>query len=86
MFLDYTFEDRRCAGVVPHSFGVDDHNGAMTADAKAVDFGAANERPGHLEILQSLLEVVPRSGAIFSRAAFGLGRISADEDVALVLV
>src|SRR5215469_10299665 len=44
VFLDDSLQDLRSAGVVPDTFGIDDRDGALCADAQAVGFCAIDQR------------------------------------------
>ena len=62
MLLDNFLKHVWSAGVIPNGVGINDCDGAMTADPEAVGFRPINHglRPRKLELLKAALEVLPR--------------------------
>ena len=78
MFLDDPFQYFGGAGMIPRPVRVDHCNGPVTADAKAVGFGAIDlARCIETEFLQASLQVLPRFQAGLFGAALGNGLIAA---------
>jgi hypothetical protein len=74
--------------VIPDAFWIDDRDGALEADAQAVRLGAVDRRVPtacEVELLEAFFQEFPRDEAGFLGAAFRLGLIGAEEDVALDL-
>lgn len=84
MFLNDALEDGWVAGVIPSAFGVDECDGALLADAEAVGFGAEGPAGAdEAELGEAAFEVSPGFEGTGFVAAFGLGLIAAEKDVAL---
>lgn len=82
VFLEDPFKDLGCAGVIPDPLGVDDGDGAVLADLKAIGLGAVNApHPDQIQFLEPFFEIVPRLEADFFGTAIGLGLIGAEKDV-----
>ena len=61
MFLDDPFEHLLGARMVPDALGPDDRDRTVGADLQAVGLGPLNSaRPHQTELLEALLEVLPR--------------------------
>jgi hypothetical protein len=88
MPLNDFLKNFRCAGVVPHALRVNDGDWTIRADAKAVGFGAIDERfrAGELQFLEPAFQVFPRAKAFLSFAALRFALVGAKEDMALVLL
>lgn len=83
VFLDDALEGFGGAGVVPGAFGVDDGDGAVVADAEAVDLGAIDAAGvGQAQFLQARFQKFPRGQARLLGAALGFGLVATEEDVA----
>ena len=82
MFLDDPLQYGWIALAIPRAFRVDDGNGAGLAHAKAVGLGAQNAVVGEPQLDQTPLQVVPRHDRSLPIAAFRLGLVAAEEDVA----
>lgn len=78
--LDHFGSDR----VIPDAVGIDDCDGAVLADAEAVGFGSEDAFGAlhEAEFREALFEVVPTGDAGVFVAAFGLGLVCAEEDMA----
>ena len=74
------------AGMIPDSIRVDHRHRAVCADAEAIGFAAVNQGFGtaEFELVQPVLEELPRRRSLFGSTAFGLGGCGAQEDVPLV--
>src|SRR5207237_1215527 len=84
MFLDDPLQNFGRARVIPDPFRINDRDRAMHADAKTIRFCAKYHRSialPHPELLEPVFKVFPRFDALFLRATFGLGLISAEKDV-----
>ena len=89
MLLDDSLQNLRRARVIPNAFRINDRDGAMRANAKTIRFRAKNRRfliPGQLQLLQPILQKLPRLEPLFLRATFWLRLIGAKEDVPLDFV
>jgi len=86
MFLDDAFQHRRCAGVIPHTLGIDDGDRPLGADSQAICLGAIHQRfrAGQLQLLQPSLKVFPGFQARFPGSTFGLRLVGAQENMAPV--
>src|SRR6266511_787716 len=75
------------AGVVPDALGVDDRDRAMHADAQAVGLGTidAAVRERESQLLEALLEIVPRLDARLFGGALWLCLVAAQKDMARVV-
>src|SRR5687768_2097101 len=86
MFLEDTFEHGRIALPVPDPIGIDHGDGAAAADVEAVGAGGVDaflaRKP---QLLEALVQVLPGADRPLAAAALGLGRIAAEEHVALDL-
>ena len=82
MLLDDPLEDGRIALAIPRAFRVDNGNGAGLADAKAVRLGAQHSVIGEPQLDQTPLQIVPRHDRPIPIAAFRLGLVAAEENVA----
>ena len=71
MLLNETRHSLGGHAAIPGSFGIDEHGGAVTANAQAADFGAtASLGPrGEVVVLDLLFEGFPGSEADFRCAA-----------------
>jgi hypothetical protein len=85
--LNNALEVFRGGGMVPYRFGVDDHDGALDADAEAVGFATMNHRfcGAESKFLEAAFEKLPGGHAIDRITTFRFGRGGAEEDVALVV-
>ena len=72
--------------MIPDSIRVDHRHRAVCADAEAIGFAAVNQGFGtaEFELVQPVLEELPRRRSLFGSTAFGLGGCGAQEDVPLV--
>src|SRR6478735_2420670 len=82
MFLDDPLEDRRIALAIPRAVRVDDGDGTRLADAKAVGLCAQHAVVGEPQLDQTSLQIVPRHNRPIPIAAFRLGLVAAEENVA----
>lgn len=84
--LDDAFEVFGGAGVIPDAVRIDDRDGPIDANTKAVGFCSMNQLVGvgEIEFFEAGFEELPGGGPGFGPAAFGLGRGGAEEEVALV--
>jgi hypothetical protein len=82
MLLDDSLQNRRIALAIPRAFRVDDGDGAGLAHAKAVGLGAQYAVIGEPQFDQTPLQVVPRHNRPIPIAAFRLGLVAAEENVA----
>ena len=84
MFLDNAFQHCRRARVIPRALWINNSNGALCANAQAIDLRAIDQRfrPDEIKFLKSRLQKFPRGEGLFARAAFGFVRVHAEEDVA----
>ena len=82
MFLDDPLEDGRIALAIPRAFRVDDGNRSRLADAEAVRLRAQNAVVRQPKLDQAPLQVIPRHDRSLAIAAFRLGLVAAEEDVA----
>ena len=77
MLLDDALDHLWGGAVIPHAIGINDHDGALLANPKAVRFGAKNtgrargRRAIESQVFEPLLQIVPRIEAGFERAALG---------------
>ena len=87
MALDDLFEHLRRAGVIPNSIRINDRDRPMRADAQAVDLAAINQRlwAHQIELVQPLLEELPRGECLLAWGAVRFGLIGAQENVPAVL-
>ena len=86
VLLNDALQHLRRARMIPGAFRVNHRDGPADTDAEAVRLGAENFRVvgvGQPELLEPPLEVFPGFQPGFLRAAFRLGLIRAEEDVAL---
>jgi hypothetical protein len=74
MILENSFKHLRRAGVIPNTFGINDRNRAVDANAQAISFGSINQRLGSDEVqfFKSALEVLPRGEVFVLGSALGL--------------
>jgi hypothetical protein len=82
VFLDDPLQHGRIALSIPRPFRVDDGDGAGLADAKAVGLGAQHAAIGEPQLDETPLQVVPRHNRPIPIAAFRLGLVAAEENVA----
>jgi len=86
VLLDDPLQDLRTARMIPRSFGIHDCDGSLRADPQAVGFRSEHTAlPAQAQFIQTALEILPGSKAIFARTAFGLRLIAAKEDMPLRL-
>ena len=86
MFLNDAFQNVRRAGMIPHSFRVNDGDWPLNTDTKAVGLGAINQRlrTSQIQFLEPSLEKFPRLKPFLLRATFWLSLIGAKENVPFV--
>ena len=83
VLLDDGLEHRRVALAVPGAFRIHDRNRTALTDPKAVGLGAENAAPLlQAEFLQAPFEEIPGRQPTFLLAAFRVGLIAAEKDVA----
>ena len=81
MFLYDALHRLRSDVMIPDAFGIDEGDGSALADAEAI--GARTvDLVQQAEFAQTPLEIVPSLDAFFAGAAFGLGLIGAQKNVA----
>src|SRR6185436_482902 len=86
MLLEDALENGRIALSVPDPVGVDHGDGATAADVEAVGAGDVHvPLARQAQLLEPLVQELPGADRPFAAAALGLGRIAAEEDVALDL-
>ena len=73
MLLNETRDPIGGHAAIPGSFGIDEHGGAVAADAQATDFGAITSLGprGEVVVLDLLFEGFPGGEADFRGAATG---------------
>jgi len=83
MFLDNYFQNFWCTRVIPRPLGVNHGDGTLSADAKAVRFGAINQRvrADQVQFFQPFFEKFPGLKALLFWRAFSLGRVRAEENM-----
>ena len=88
MFLDNSLQHFGSAAAIPDSFRINDRNRPGDTHAKTIGLGAKDERfrANQTELLQSLLEELPRNHPLLFRTAFGFGLIGAKKDVPLIFI
>jgi hypothetical protein len=82
MFLDDALEDWRIALAIPRAFRVDDGDGAGLADAEAVRLRAEHAVVRQPKLDETPLQIIPGHDRSLAIAAFRLGLVAAEEDVA----
>src|SRR6187399_2748728 len=82
MLLDDSLQNRRIALAIPRAFRVDDGNRSGLADTEAVRLRAENAVVRQPKLDQAPLQVIPRHDRSLAIAAFRLGLVAAEEDVA----
>src|SRR5438132_1066683 len=88
MLLDDSFQYFRRAGMIPDSFGINDRNWALRADAKAIGFRPIDQsfRACEFQFFEPLLEEFPRGQALFFRRALGFGLIRAKKNMPMIFL
>ena len=82
VLFDDPVEVLRSAARIPGPLGVDDGDRPFVADPQAVCLGSLDSALlREPQLLQPLLEVVPRFKRLLESAAFGLGLVTAEKDV-----
>lgn len=83
VFLNDAFENFRVTLTVPAAFGVNHGDGSADTDAQAIGFGAGDAALfGQAQFFEAVFKVVPSNQAAVLGAAFGLGLIATEKDVA----
>jgi hypothetical protein len=83
MLVDDPREHRRIAAAIPRPFRIHDGDGASFANAKAIGFRAQDPAGfRQSELLETLLQKLPRFNRSVSIAALGVGLIGAEKDMA----
>jgi hypothetical protein len=87
VLLDNSLDDIDSAGVIPGPLGINDCYRALRADLKAIRFRSIySALSGQVQILESMLQVLPGLEAEFSVRTPGPGLVATQEDVALDLL
>jgi hypothetical protein len=91
MLIENSFQDGWRTGVVPDGFRIDDGNGAFCAETKAVRLGTPDMKPVgirrlRVDLLNAPLQVFPGEESFFVLAAFCVGLVAAQKDMAAWLI
>lgn len=87
MFLNDAFKNLRGTFGIPRAFGIDHRDGAFHADAQAVGLGSHDATFfAELEFFESSFEIGPGFNACLLVTALGDGLVTAEHDVAVIVL
>ena len=88
VFLDNTFEDFRCARVIPSTLRINDRNRTINASTKAVSLGSKDHGQAACQVkfFKAVFQKHPRHQASFPCTAFWFALVSTKKNVARKLL